>query len=784
MTITPSKDVAIDFLWHINSPPIEKVVMPFLAMFYIIGIFSHDDIIEYVMMHTPCDYRERCRTMLLIFIQNSNMSDIRNFAQFKTWLNGLCIEADIISNLAKRIGSADISKERVLDGFRSRFLPHITGELVIYHKTNLIGSLIAENIVKYILISTAKTLQEAKAINNRGRQSFESARVDTALEVFISRLTRGIYSSAIKPISKLFMDELEASQGNISTLKHNVTAAIAAKAIRYSDLRKIMVSSEIERANISGKTIKDAHFKIIGGLRGVMGMTTITTCIDMFRTYNKEGSNNEMRHSGSDSVGVLCPLSTGEGRPGQVRLPTMNLRYSMLEVNKKDILKVLKERLDFCNHQECIMIVFDTLKLGHACNFRNIMKEVRAIRCEIPEFRYLSMIRDKIMNKFNINYRAGHPFIPVVPVYNNHDEYIKSKGKIKFRSWMRLTRKTVRDFIAGDISYKNLISSGALEYISADETAISYIAKSIEEFYNTCMDIKKMYDYSFLRASYNSLYMMRNASAHRAPVQRGMFASSQLKSAGERKSAAKYIMKKSTVIPGIQEPAYANITSFVQHATFNLMTCYIGDPAGQEEGSTVDGHAVSSGLAMEFCNDMIMHIIENGEQLLMRKDIPKCPDYIDDNGLPKIGTALKYKDPVIFIGSAQSSTHVTMITYKFYIDGHVTGFRIIAQSNNKLNISVKFTNVFPLMVSSKIAHTTGNKSIVSKCASLNDIPSFRNGVPMTVILPLSMCFKRYIYDNIVIIIYIGHDNMANSNSWHMLETGKQVYYPVHCRRDM
>jgi len=756
------KDGEFVFTWAINSPPIKVIKLPFVALFYMIGIFNESSMINNINKHIKEDHRDECNAYLKILIENSDMRDIDTMSKFKAVLFEECQSAKIIKvieNMYSNVVNSDI----IFNLFQLRFFPHISGTNVVKNKVNLICSTITEILTKYINIEP----QKAKRLISRERQSFEWSRIDTATNIYDTRFTRAMYKYWYIPINNYLFEELKASGGDISILKRH-TAEDLLRFVNLSEISSYMTSPTIERTNIESVSIFVQSFNMIDGKSGIMGRSIKTTSIKMFREYAQEGANPEMRKIGYDSVGFICPLATAEGNPGMNRQPTMCMILSFIEADKEEIKQIIMNELILCDHDKHTMIIFDTIMIGTHCCPKDIVTLIRKIRRRDRRFRFISMSWNVKLNKFSINYKFGHPFIPLFTINHNYNEHVNSLGKVPFKSNLKMTRDIYYSFMNGKLTLDDLIDLDIVEYVSADEMSFSKLMPSLEVYEKNKNDPLQIADYVMFNAMHLCAQVMVNPCAHKVTAQRTIFSFSQSKAICGPGQCTKTTIKKSSEMDDPHESNYVNIsTRFMQATSLNLCTVFMGDVAGEEEGSIINQHAMSRGLGMEYMHDKIHLQIKNGSKLLQRSEINNCPNHIDANGLPKIGTILVRDSAIVYVTSSQDNSKITIEKHKQDLDAVVIGSKIIQHKGNKLIIEVCFVMRIPLCKTSKIAHITSNKSIISKNASPIDMPCFENGMVPSLIMSPVMSLKRNI-----------NDDEVNSNTWACLETGRQPYYGV------
>ncbi len=94
------------------------------------------------------------------------------------------------------------------------------------------------------------------------------------------------------------------------------------------------------------------------------------------------------------------------------------------------------------------------------------------------------IVWDPAIREIHFKVDVGRLCRPVIIVYNNIEEYIAARKKgdknFKFRQWIRLTQKHVRDLMCKRINMWDLLREGIVEFVSPEESRILLFAENID----------------------------------------------------------------------------------------------------------------------------------------------------------------------------------------------------------------------------------------------------------------------------------------------------------------
>ena len=763
LSIEWDKDVKFILKWYINSPPILNVRLSILALFYMIGIFNKQVIITSIMSHIKEEDREECLTKLYILIENSTMNNINNIAEFQNALYNECVADKKIVETVNWYVPGGLTPAIAMELFDMRYLPNIKGKKMTTNKLNFIASISALMLVNFNSIEKLGSTEEMKEKISASRRSMKSARIDGAFETLMSRFSRATYVYCHKAITPIIELEVRNADGDMSKMPSNI-AELLAKAIDSTSMSRDMLCKSVKRTNIHSDPINVETFKLLDGRAGIIGITLKCSTIQMFRQYSKAGVNLDMRSLSHDTVGIICPHVTSEGNPGATRSLAISVLLSFPETPLPKVRNAVVRCIKFCNHSNCMKVRFDSILIGTVCNIHELHVSVRALRKK-PGMRFISMEYDEEMNVFNIGYQEGHPFLPLVSIHSHLEEEIAGTRTSKHIHEIKLTAKMCDDVLSGNLTVDDLIQDGVIEYVSANEMGYLYICESLEKFIEVRDDPLAEYDFLILKSQYLSMFASNNLNVHNVPSQRNAFQSSQMKTIVQWGNFDRVKMKKISSAFNTEQPLGGNISSFMMGPSQNTILAFMADDGSDEEGSVFNSHSISLGLCMHYLSDIFRYTIRPDEKMLVASEIKIIhPPYINKDGFPDIGTLLNKGDPMVYIGSSQSGTH-TVCQFNQDLEGVVTGCRLLTSKGNVQILEIYYTLEMPLGVTGKVAHATGNKSIVSKIKDPWEMLCMANGMRITMILPTFMCPKRDINDAIV-----------NGNAWATIEFGILPYY--------
>lgn len=481
-----------NIVFEVTNNKFKDISIPFYVLFRAFGMCSDKEIIEHITY--SLDEKDPIVKEMLNILEKSFLSKyaaISDAYQINNQLDileliGKHINDFYLSNLTTANKNNENTRKyninNVLQILDKDILPHIglTPD-DRYKKIRYLGHLIHRLLLVHLDI-----------IPSTDRDSYTNKRINTAGVSYAKVFKTNFNFAIVQQLRRQFTKDLKSTSFSNLNLKHSFETAIYGHEFERALIQAIITGDKT--ININRKAVQNRlssqqlhrknQINVISALRNINTANTSSA---------KQSSRaNEMRRFHSSMIGYICCVQsadTGEkvGMQKQMAISAKICLGSSSEVLKDIILEdtdliILNNKLTNLEiyNKKLTKVFVNGNWLGCCDNYLSFMNKYRNKRRN-NEIHYLTTITFNVRsNELSFWVDIGRIVRPLIIVYNNEEEYYKSKKTISFNQYIKLTKDHILKLNAGIINYDVLLNEQIIEFIAPEEQQNCLIAKDIE----------------------------------------------------------------------------------------------------------------------------------------------------------------------------------------------------------------------------------------------------------------------------------------------------------------
>lgn len=384
----------------------------------------------------------------------------------------------------------------------------------------------------------------------------------------------------------------------------------------------------------------------------------------------------------------------------------------------------------------------------------NMVKKYRTARRYGDINPFTTIVQEYLVREVYFWVDVGRLVRPLVIVYNNIEEFIagrKAGNKTRFRQWIKLTKKHIRDLQSGIITMNDLRKERVLEYISPEEAENILLAESLDVLLNNQNNYLLQYTHCDIAQAMFGIVELSAPNTNHTPASRiTMFTNHKKQTCGWYCLAWPFRIDKHAFLqyycdmPTVR--AFSNAITYPNAQ--NIILAYMTSKGrGQEDSLELCKSSIDLGLFNGSHFYFEKTELEKGESFgntdyARTTDIKKDAvyEYIDANGFVKEGTVVQ-KGYVLIVKRAKlkDPTDEYLFTDRSIIYRHdepAIVDKVIYPRNDDdvLVAKVKLRSSRPLRVGDKLSSHAGCKGIAALLTNKADMPYTEDGITPDVII--------------------------------------------------
>lgn len=755
---------------EISTGILNKVQIPFYLIFRMFGMTRDRDMVDHIIYgydNTDAVSVNMKKDLEIAFnTVNATFKDVYKSNNVQEILEhtSIVINDFITNNNYKKDENANkYVNIKVLKLLDKHFLPHVGNDAESrFNKLRFLGHLIHKllRVKQGILDSTDRDSYVNKRLHAAG---YSIAKTFKTQFNFI--IVQELRKHLVEDFKRTPFSQVQLAASFTSAIKPKELGRLLMQSITTGNKTITIKRNEVANRISSQQLDHGNDLNIKAQLRSVVTMNTSSSK----QTTRAE----EMRRVHNTYPGYICPIKskdTGEkvGMTKELACSAFVCLASSSVILKKTLLDdELVIKLDDVSpsriHSEKLTKVFVNGDwIGLTADQNILAYKYRMIRRQ-SDFEgkgihpYTTIVTEVMVREIHFWVDVGRVLRPLIIVYNNLPEYMKSvrAGKpIKFRQWTKLKQEHLYQLRAKKLTMDDLRTMGVIEYISAEEQVNAYLAVNYNVFIENQNNVEHPYSHCDIEQSVLGLLALSSPNANHTNSTRTTYHTNQKKStSGWFLLNWPYRVDKNTVLQHYCEKPNARVfTDTITHpigqnAMVALM-CYSG--YNVEDSGIICKQSIDRGLfnGSKFYYEQT--ILEKDEQFGnpdKARTLDRKPnnvyDYITDNFIRK-GT-LVHKGYVLAVKVAKiqkskqdvNSRYIYVdksLVYKFDEPAYVEDVIKTRNEDDMLMVKVKLRMERPMRVGDKMSSRTGNKSICGLILNQEDMPYTEDGLTPDIIV--------------------------------------------------
>lgn len=758
-----------NIIFEITNNKFREISIPFYVLFRAFGICSDKEIIEHITY--SLDENNILIKKMLNILEKGFMAKYSSIPDAYKIINqseiieliGKYINEFYLSNLTTANKNNDNTRKyninNVLQILDKDVLPHIgLTKDDRYKKIRYLGFLINKLLLTYLDI-----------IPSTDRDSYKNKRINPAGVSYAKVFKTNFNFAIVQQLRRQFIRDLKSTTFSNLNLKHSFEAAIYGHEFERALIQAIVTGDKtinINRKQVHNRlSSQQLHRKnqinVISALRNIN--TTNTS------SAKQSSRANEMRRFHSSMIGYVCCVQsadTGEkvgmqkqmAISAKICLGTSSQILKDIILNDSELIKLNNSLTNLEIYNKKLTKVFVNGDwIGCCVNLLEFSNKYKTKRRK-NEIHYLTTISfDVLTNELYFWVDIGRIVRPLIIVYNNIEEYVKSDGKIPYKQYIKLTKQHINKLITGKIDYEQLLEDEIIEFISPEEQQNLLIAKDIETLNENIDNILLRYTHLDIPQSIIGIPGLTSPFSNHNQVARVVFQTNQVKQTcgipclnfpyKSYKEMHLQVYNQNPLVKTIANKYFAPI------GMNSILAVMIYTGYNQEDSLIINQGAIDRGLFTTHHFTFEKTELEKNEEFTnpdpnVTADIKAYSNYDKlVNGHVPIGTYIENGDIIIGkVGKLNKNDQYDnfkyydkSIVYKYDEPSYVWDVILGRNEDDNLFCKIILKSVRKVAIGDKFSSRSGQKGTIGLTLRDSDMPFTENGIKPDIIFnPLSL----------------------------------------------
>jgi len=616
---------------EVTTNKFNKFGIPFYLWFRVLGMTRDIDIVNNIVYGV--NNTDPVTQAMLAILEKAMSIKYKNFEPIEDVVD----TNEVISYIAQKINppenpAAARKDENVLKYLNNSFLnivdryilPHVgTTKEDRIRKCRFLGHLINKLLCVHLGI-----------LEPTDRDSYRNKRIHSAGTSIAKAFKTDFNFAIVQEIKKALSKDFRSTPFSQVKLAETVKSAI-----KGDDLEKMLMQSIVTGEKVITVRRNEVVNRVASQMLNRKNDLNVISTLNTVNTPN--ASNNNKQNERADEMRRVHPTYLGyidvsqSAETGEKVGMTKQLACTASVCGASDsyILKdILADDPDIIPLDDVTPEQITAEKLakvfvngdwvGCCREYYNVARKYRLKR-RLDEIHHLTtIVCEATVRELYFWTDVGRLVRPLVIVYNNIDEYNRrwraGDREVKFKQWIKLTRRHIEDLRVGKISMDDLRREGVIEYISPEEQENYYLAPSIDTLREHQYDLRHMYTHCDIEQAIFGLVTLAAPFAnHSSAVRTTLYTNHRRQSCGwptlnypfriEKGAIRQYYIQRpllTTVSDIFTRPAGLNcIVALALHGGFN-----------QEDSITANRGSVSRGMFGVDRTTKEQVELDNGEQ--------------------------------------------------------------------------------------------------------------------------------------------------------------------------
>jgi len=739
----------------ITTGKYERITLPFYILFRMLGITSDREIINHIVYGVDNDDHVT-KTMKAILNKAFHVVDpkyaaISNTLDIDEIIRGVVqkitsVEASAFKN-ENVVRYTNISLMTTIDRY---LLPHIgTHSQDRVRKLRFVGHMINKLLKVFMQIHESSD-----------RDSYRNKRLNAAGISLAKAFKTDFNFAIVQAVKKALNKEFKSTPFSQVQLED-----VVKRAMNTDELERMLITSMVS----GNKTItirkNEVMNRVSSQLMQYKNEMNIKSILNTVSTANVGMSKqndraDEMRRVHPTYVGYIDVSQSPDSGPTVGIVKQLACTTSIVcgssgfvlrdcVVKDKDLILLDLVRPEEITAKHLAKVFVNGEWIGCVARSYELAQRYREMRREGEIDRLTTIVWDPLGEVYMWT-DAGRPIRPLVIVYNNLEEYNKSRADVKFRQYIKLTSDHIAKLRRRQITMNDLVDARVIEYIAAEEQENMYLAQNIMKLRAHTNDITHRFTHCDIDQAVLGIVTLASPGGdHSNTVRNTMYTNHRKQSCGWYALNYPYRFDKRTMLQHyVERPLISAFSDALSGPNGNniIVAFAIHGGFNQEDSLIFNQSAIDRGLFNGSCYNFESTIIEQGESL-GTLNIPKTLEIKHEavyehcvDGLVKKGTLVN-KNFVLISKSAKIPKPTTQyefvdrsIVYKFNEPARVEMTLDSSNDENERVAKVKVRANRRLGVGDKCSSRTGNKGIISRTVPENNMPYMEDGVRPSVLV--------------------------------------------------
>lgn len=755
---------------EMTTGKLNGIQLPFYLLFRLLGINRDKEIVNYIVYGT--DNEDIVSKQMYKILEKSFQIDDSKFPDLRTEIDTAKIKSRIAHRILEGMANQNYkNNENSLRYFNNK-LESMIDDSLLPHVGLTSNSRI--NKARYVGHLIHKVMRVALGIlDSTDRDSYAAKRL-TPAGVSLSKAFKTHFNIVvIQELKNAFTNAFASTQFKQINLEDTFKSAI-----KIQDLERLLVQSitsgnktiTVKRNEIQNR-VSSQQYEHKNDLNTKSQLNSIVTPSSSTNKQNERA--DVMRRVHPTYLGYICTSQSADSGPKVGVNKQKAISASICESSDSFILKkeLQREPTLFRLEEVSSQDIYDKKLakvfvngdwIGCVEESHELARLYRMKRRFGDNVNpYVSIVWEPLVREVHFWTDVGRLTRPLVIVYNNITEYNKwvmggKKGTpVKFRQWVKLTKKHIIKLQQRKLTIDDLRKERIIEYISTEELLNCFISQSVETLRSHENDITKPYTHCDIQQSIFGLAALTSPFTNHSSGVRVTYHTNQKKqTAGWFALNWPYMVSKGVFLQYYCD--YPIIRTYPDKLTHpngqNIiiaLQCYTG--YNQEDSAIVNKTSVERGLYQGSKFDIEKTELEQNEEF-GNPDFTKTLDvkhkaiydYIE-NGFIKKGTVV-HKGYVLIVKTARIPKPTNeylyidkSIIYKSDEPAIVEEVILPRSEDGVLSAKIKLRMHRPIRKGGKVSSRTGNKGIVGQMLDQADMPYAEDGlVPDIIVNPHSI----------------------------------------------
>lgn len=758
--------------------------VPFYILFRVLGITSDKDIYDFIIHGIENDDRVS-RDMKNLITKAFNVSYGKEFDDISketdTWKNiGFLAQKTKRDTTTKVAQTAEYNRyqnQKFLNIIDLYILPHL-GKTFEYRikKAMYLAHMIHE------LLLVMLDIQEPNDRDSYSIKRIHSSGVSFAKAfktLFNAYLIRDLNRKIRTAIENTRFDQINFKQLIKNSIENTDIISGMRKVITVGDDKLIIKNQEVSKH----MTSQQVHYKNDMNVKSLLN--NINARAPGTKQNERADHMRRVHHSYNGIIDVSQSADTGE-RVGTVKQMAISTSISPdmddkelkeMIMNDKDVIQLSNIIFRDIKQKQLTKVFVNGDWIGCCKNAKQFVNRYIMKRRKDEIHFTTSIIWELTLQKINFWTDGGRLLRPLLIVYNNEEEYLKTKGKTKFKQYIKYTPEMSEKLQSKEITIDDLRKQQVLEYVACDEQV--YISENIKKLIKHENDPTHVFTHCDIDQAILGIVTLASPFGNHSDAVRNT-----LYTAHRRQSCCWYALnyadrmdKDASVQHYCQKPLITTIVD--EHISYPngqvpMVAIQLYNGWGQEDSIIVNKNSVDIGMFSVSNYTYFESTLDKFEQWGVNPAITigtenKNYSKLDGN-FARQGEIIE-KNDIIISKSAKLNketgqfTHIDKsIRYNRNEIGYVDDRIIPEKDNDVLVAKIKVRSERYLDVGAKLSSRTGNKGIVSKLVRRDDMPYTKDGITPDLIINTHSIPTR-MASNQLLEMFLG---------WLAILTGKQI----------